>query len=449
MFGSLRRSLINAPRTFVVHAASEMSLRVGRLGLQLDFFHFRKTRRMLSVADALARIIETVKPLPISSLPILQTLGRVLAADILADLDSPPFDKALMDGFAVSAADLQTSASELTVIEEVTAGRVPQRLVGTGQATRIMTGAMIPTGADAVVKIEDCELVGANGERVVIRTNQIRPEQNILRRGMSMRAGQRVMPAGRLLRAQELAALAEMGQASVSVRPKPRIAVLATGDELVPIEQTPGPGQIRNSNETMLVAQIVQAGGEAVPLGVARDERSHLREKIAAGLDCDLLLLSGGVSAGKLDLVPSELEHAGVEQIFHKINMKPGKPLWFGMLKRAARPCFVFGLPGNPVSSMVCFELFVRTAIRKITGESRLFPEPQMARLTHPHHHKDDRETYFPAALGTENGSLVVRLMNWHGSSDLQSTVEANAMAVFPPLPGDYAAGAMVPVVSW
>jgi len=404
---------------------------------------------MLSVADALARIAETVKPLPITSQPIMQTLGRVLAADIVADLDSPPFDKALMDGFAVQAASVQTSPCELIVIEEVTAGRVPQRSLGAGQATRIMTGAMLPIGADAVVKIEDCQLMGANGERVLISTSKVRPEQNILRRGTSMRAGQRVMSAGRLLRAQELAALAEMGQPCVTVRPRPRVTVLATGDELVPIEQTPGPGQIRNSNETMLAAQIIQAGCEAVPLGVARDERSHLHEKIAEGLNGDLLLLSGGVSAGKLDLVPSELEHAGVQQVFHKINMKPGKPLWFGMLKRAERPCFVFGLPGNPVSSMVCFELFVRTAIRKLTGESRLLPEPQMARLTHSHHHKDDRETYFPAALGTENGSLAVRLMNWHGSSDLQSTVNANAMVVFPPVPSDYAAGALVPVMSW
>ncbi len=404
---------------------------------------------MLSVADALARIVETVTSLPIVSVPVLDALGRVLAADIRADLDSPPFDKALMDGFAVRAGDIASSLCELAIIEEVTAGRVPQLPVSAGQATRIMTGAMIPTGADAVIKIEDCELLGAGNDRVLIRASKVRPDQNILRRGTSMRAGQLVMAAGRKLRAQELAALAEMGQAVVPARPLPRIAVLATGDELVPVEQTPGPGQIRNSNETMLAAQIRQTGCEAMPLGVARDERLHLRERIAAGLDADVLLLSGGVSAGVLDLVPSELAQAGVEQVFHKVNMKPGKPLWFGVLKRAERPCYVFGLPGNPVSSMVCFELFVRGALRKLTGEPGLLPEPEMARLTHPHEHRDDRETYFPAALWTENGSVVVRLMNWHGSSDLQSTVEANAMAIFPPLPGAYAAGAMVPVVRW
>lgn len=404
---------------------------------------------MLSVAEALDRIVETVTPLASTSASLLNALGRVLARDVCADLDSPPFDKALMDGFAVRAADVVAAPCELTIVEEVTAGRVPQRTIGARQATRIMTGAMLPTGADAVVKIEDCELSGSSNDRVVIRAERVRSEQNILRRGTSMRAGQLVMTAGRVLRAQQLAALAEMGQANVSIRPRPRVAVLATGDELVPVDQTPGPGQIRNSNETMLAAQITQAGGEAIPLGVALDERTHLRERIAAGLDADVLLLSGGVSAGKLDLVPSELVHAGVEQVFHKINMKPGKPLWFGVLRRAERPCFVFGLPGNPVSSMVCFELFVRAALRKLTGELPLNSETQMARLTHPHVHKDDRETYFPAALWTENGSVVVRLMNWHGSSDLQSTVAANAMAIFPSLPGEYAAGAMVPVIKW
>lgn len=404
---------------------------------------------MLSVLEALSQIVATVCPLPVVDAPVISALGRVLAADVIADLDSPPFDKALMDGYAVRSEDIRGDRAELAVIEEVTAGRVPQRSLSAGQATRIMTGAMIPTGADCVVRIEDTELSAAQAERVIFKVPSIRPEQNILRRGTSMRAGQRVMSAGRKLRAQELAALAEMGQAQLRVRPQPRIAVLATGDELVPVEQVPGPGQIRNSNETMLAAQIAQAGCAAVPLGVARDERTHLRERIALGLEADMLLLSGGVSAGKLDLVPSELEHAGVEQVFHKINMKPGKPLWFGVLRRADRPCYVFGLPGNPVSSMVCFELFVRAAIRRLMGEQPEMPQPQMARLTHAHRHKDDRETYFPAAIWTENGSVCARLMNWHGSSDLQSTVEANAMAVFPPLPGEYAAGAMVPVIEW
>lgn len=404
---------------------------------------------MLTVAEALALVSQTVQPFEIEARPLSDALGLVLAQSVMADIDSPPFDKSLMDGYAVRSSDIRSGMRELDIVDEVTAGRTPTCSVDVGQATRIMTGAPLPIGADAVIKVEDTETLATpeGFGRVKLAITVASPEQHIIRRGTSLKAGAEVLAAGRRLRAQELAALAEMGCAEVPVRRAPTIAVLATGDELVPIEQTPGPGQIRNTNETSLCAQIRQSGATAVPLGIARDERSHLRAKIEAGLSADILLLSGGVSAGKLDLVPSELADAGVQQLFHHVNLKPGKPLWFGVLHRSTRPCYVFGLPGNPVSTMVCFELFVRAAMRRLMGYPACEPPRCSAQLEHAYRHKDRRETYFPAALTTTRDGLRVRLLNWHGSSDLQATVDANALAVFPPEIRDYAAQDSLEVV--
>lgn len=415
---------------------------------------------MLTVAEALDLITAETPSLQPVTCPLPDGFGLVLQSDVCCQDDSPPFDKALMDGYAVIASDIQ-SGCELDVIEEVTAGRVPERTVAPGQATRIMTGAPMPDGADAVVRVELTELLAGEPEQVRIDAESASAGQDLIRRGTNKKAGDLVVPAGRTLRAQEMSALAEMGQASLSVFPRPNIAVLATGDELVPVDQPLGPGQIRNSNETMLTAQIRSAGGNPVPLGIARDNRDDLREHIERGLQNDILLLSGGVSAGKLDLVPSELERAGVRQIFHKVRVKPGKPVWFGRLeadvddpagasrRQTNTDCLVFGLPGNPVSSMVCFELFVRTAIRQLTGVSPARPQSISARLAHSHSHKDDRETYFPAAVDWTQDGPVVSLMNWQGSSDLQSTVDANAMAVFPAEPRQYAADESIDVVLW
>jgi molybdopterin molybdotransferase len=265
-----------------------------------------------------------------------------------------------------------------------------------------------------------------------------------------------VLPAGRVLRAQEIGALAESGRATVEVYRRPRVAVLATGDELVPASAQPGPGQIRNSNEPMLCAQIRQAGGEPVPLGIARDERQHLRERIEQGLACDLLLLSGGVSAGKLDLVPSELAAAGVRQVFHQIRMKPGKPLWFGVFDRPTKTgttgadrCYVFGLPGNPVSSMVCCELFARAALRRLMGIEPAVAVPLQARLTEEHSMRGNRPTYHPARLEWQPTGPAVHAVDWIGSSDLRATVDANALVYFPPGDRVFRAGEMVDVYPW
>ncbi len=427
---------------------------------------------MLSLTQAFDKLLATVSPLEAVLLPLADVLGMTLAEDVSAPEDSPPFDKSLMDGFAVRAADVASDCVSLKVIEIVTAGQVPSKSVGPGAATQIMTGAPIPEGADLVVKIEET-FSESDLNCVQVTTKSITPGTNIVRRGTSVRAGDVVLRVGMKLNGARIGALAELGRAVVQVHRRPTVAVLATGDELVPINETPGPGQIRNSNESMLCAQIEAAGAVPVPLGIARDNRADLRAKIQRGLQCDMLVLSGGVSAGTLDLVPSELAEVGVREVFHKVELKPGKPVWFGVLAgfssggrespgssipRVAqepgdsrRPLgesvYVFGLPGNPVSSLVCCELFVRTAIRRLLGERPPLPMP--ARLEHDYSARADRPTYHPAKWLWSPEGATVKLVPWHGSSDLCGTVAANGMAFLSGEAKEYRAGEMLDVIVW
>jgi molybdopterin molybdotransferase len=401
---------------------------------------------MLTIDAALELILRTVTPLPVAKQPLCEALGLVLAEEVRSDIDSPPFDKALMDGFAVRAADVSTGRAELQILERITAGMMPTKTVGSGQATQIMTGAPLPAGADAVVRIEDCEL---SGETVRMATKPVVPGLSAIRRGTNLKQGSVVLPAGVALRPPHIGALAEAGAAAISVRRRPKVAIIPTGDELVPINQRPGPGQIRNSNEALLAAQIQAAGGEPLPLGIARDVRDELRAKIVAGLACDVLVLSGGVSAGTLDLVPSELASAGVKQVFHKVEMKPGKPIWFGDYAGGNHRCSVFGLPGNPVSSLICFELFVRTALRRLMGREPAQLPAVAARLQHEHRQKEDRPTYHPAKLTWTANGPEVSLVPWHGSSDLYATAAANAMAFVTGEARHFAVGNPIPTTPW
>jgi molybdopterin molybdotransferase len=415
---------------------------------------------MLSVAEAIAAVLAEVKSLPQVRVALDDALGLTLAEEAVADLDSPPFDKALMDGYAVRSADLPAGRGRLTVIEEVLAGQVPHRPVGARQATRIMTGAPIPEGADAVVQVEHTRILSESAcEEVAIETGPVKPGRSLLPRGASTRKGECVLAAGIELRSQELGCLAELGKSVVKVFPRPRVAVLATGDELVPVSEVPGPGQIRNSNETMLVAQLRRIGAVPVPLGIARDNPADLRARIAEGLKQDILLLSGGVSAGKLDLVPSVLAELGVRQVFHKVHMKPGQPLWFGAYPSAvspgtrhkppASPHHVFGLPGNPVSSMVCCELFVRTAVRRMMGAEPSQPVPFRARLAREHLHLGSRPTFHPAKLEWTADGPVVTPVRWIGSADLSATIGANSMILFSTPDHRYPPGDVVEVFPW
>jgi molybdopterin molybdotransferase len=376
-----------------------------------------------------------VEPAAPDSVLLPDGLGLVLAEDIAADADSPPFDKALMDGYAVRSADFTSGSRELAVVAEVTAGRPTSLPVKGGEAIRLMTGAPLPEGADCVIPFERVRELEGSG-RIVADAEAAGVNRNIARRGQSLRQGERVLASGTVLGPAQSGALAEMGRSTIQAIPMPTLAVLATGDELVPYDRTPGPGQIRNSNEIMLLAQARRGGARATGLGIARDDHDELKRLILQGLAADFLCMSGGVSAGTRDLVPSVLAEIGVQEVFHGCDVKPGKPIWFGQLPggRSAdgRPRWIFGLPGNPVSSMVCFELFVRTAIRRRSGVEPSRPVMVAGRLASAHVSRDSRPTYFPAILKPTPQGLEASPLNWQGSFDLQAMARANGLILFP-----------------
>ncbi|TWT62214.1 molybdopterin molybdotransferase MoeA [Rubinisphaera italica] len=404
---------------------------------------------MLSVSEAFQLIEQTILPASVCEVPLSQAAGRVSACDVISDSDSPPFNKALMDGFAIRTLDIQDDV-RLKVIERITAGEVPQCSLEPGTAIQVMTGAQLPAGTDAVIRIED--VLTPEEDEISFTIDSISPGRNVMSRGESMQMGEVVVACGERLAFPKIALLAELGRSKVSIIPQPSVAVLATGNELVPIDQTPGPGQIRNSNETMLVAQVENAGVKAVPLGIARDDRDDLRSHMKTGLQSDFLLLSGGVSAGVLDLVPSVLAELGVQQVFHKVHMKPGKPIWFGVRPADAensRPCYVFGLPGNPVSSMVCCELFVKFALNRIENLPGLPAESRKARLRQAHLVKGDRPVYYPARITHNDHELTATPVRWVGSADLRGASEANGMILFTPRDAEYQENEIVDVWKW
>lgn len=388
---------------------------------------------MLEVTAARAIVLANASPLP----PIVDSpaLGRVLAENIAADGDSPPFDKSLMDGYAVRFADIWPGV-ELRVVEEVQAGAIPRSVIGQNEAVRIFTGAPIPDCADAVVMREKTS--SPSPDRVIIN-DEPTIGQFILRRGTEMKAGETVLPSGTILTPAALGLLAVVGQTRVAMIPAPKVAILATGDELVDAGSRPAPGQIRNSNGPMLVAQATAAGAVVESLGIARDTEADLAERISKGLNANILILAGGVSAGDFDLVPKVLAHLGVTAHFHHVRMKPGKPLFFGSFGST----LVFGLPGNPVSSFVGFELFVKPAIRRLSGQLETDTPTVRIPLVESFRASNNRPTYHPARLVADG----VRALPWFGSPDLRALLDANAFLVLPPGDVNYPAGSSVDVL--
>jgi len=390
---------------------------------------------MLNVAEALAVVLDKSRPLAddvveLDTLPI----GRVLAEPVASDIDSPPYTKAMMDGYAVIAGDLMP---EREIIEEIPAGKVPTRNVQSGQASRIMTGAPMPAGADAVVMIERTQLLP--GDCVDI-TGPVKPGQHVLVQGSEMGAGDMILSPGTMINPQELGLLAAVGRTQVRVRRFPVVAVLSTGDEIVEPPTMPGPGQIRNSNGPMLLGQVKRAGAVPIYMGIAGDTPESLRSLITRGLEqADVLLLSGGVSAGKFDLVPNVLQELGIVAHFHKVMLKPGKPLLFGTRDRK----LVFGLPGNPVSSFVCFELFIRPALRRLSGEHDPAPKFADLPLAGPLVTDNDRPTYWPARVRHS----TVTALPWTGSADLRALHTANALLALPAGEIKYRAGDVVEAI--
>jgi len=399
---------------------------------------------MIAIETALAHVRQTARPLPAEKVPLADALGRRLAEDIASDCDVPPHDKALVDGYAVRSADFQHRAAreepaavELAVIEEVTAGAVPTVPLTSGHATRIMTGAPLPPNADAVVMVEDTSWQAEDGVRLgVVRFRaglNVQPDMNLMRRATSIRRGQIVLHAGSMVRPAEIGLLAEVGVSQVRVGGHPRVAVLSTGNELVEMGLTPGSGQIRNSNGPMFLAWAKRMGAATLDLGIVRDHRDAIQGRVKEGLAADILLISGGVSAGVLDLVPHVLQQVGVREIFHKVQLRPGRPLWFGIHDEGAKPTLVFGLPGNPVGGMVCCELFVAAALKRLMGGDAAEAPVIMASLASAYHQRGNRPTYHPAKLRMEGSTTIVETVAWLGSSDLRALAEADCWAIFPP----------------
>jgi molybdopterin molybdotransferase len=360
--------------------------------------------------------------------------GRVLAENVAADRDSPAVARSVRDGYAVRAIDLP---GELQVIGEVRAGQQFHGAVGPGQAVEIMTGAPIPEGADAVVMVEHTRR--ENGRMRTDRTAE--PHQFINPKGCEAAAHEVVLHAGTRLDYTHIAMLAAFGRSRLQVYRKPVVAIIATGDEIVEVYETPAEFQIRNSNAYSLAVQVARAGGVPRVLPVARDTVEHTREIVGRGLAADLLLLSGGVSAGKYDVVEEVLAGFGAEFYFDRVLIQPGQPLVFGR----AGGKFFFGLPGNPSSTMVTFEIFARAALELIAGREEIWLHMPRARLTRDFRHRIGITRFLPAHLSSDGADVTP--VNWHGSGDVPALTRANAFLVADPDRAEYPRGELIPVL--
>jgi molybdopterin molybdotransferase len=418
---------------------------------------------MLSYHQARETVISRISAIPRTPetevVPLREALHRILAQDIVSDRDYPPFHRSIRDGYAVRSADTHAGA-QLKCIGELKAGDPPTISVAPGTCVQIMTGAPLPDGADAVIMIEHTQ---RNADTITL-DRAIKPDQHVVHRGSEQAAGKTVLSAGTRIGFAELAAAAQVGAANPLVNRKPRVAILTTGDEIVDFAATPGPYQIRNSNSVSLAAQVSLAGGEPIILGNAKDSLEDLHAKIAAGLGSDVLVLSGGVSMGKYDLVEPVIKEFGAEMIFDAVAIRPGKPVVFaicqGTFETQAKP--VFGLPGNPVSAMVTFELFVRPAIDILSGtDPRSLPLIE-AVLTQRLSEKPGLTHFLPAILecGSPAAAFAtsdtppsqqreprsrtanpppapesprVSPIPWQGSGDVVAMAHANCLLVVPP----------------
>ena len=384
---------------------------------------------MLAVEEAIDRILRVIPVLGVETVSLPEALGRVLAESVLATRDLPPWDNSSMDGYALRAADVGAarpdSPARLRVVGEVPAGTVASRPLAAGEVYRVLTGAPMPAGADAVAPQEDVEREGdwLRVSRPVARAAYVRP------RGEDVRDGDRLLEPGLSLTPAALGVLAAAGRSTVRVYQRPRVALLSTGDELVDLDGELGPGQIPNSNTYALAAQVRAAGGVPVNLGIARDRLEEIEERLRWGLTADILVSSAGVSVGDRDFVREALSRLGAHLDFWKVSMRPGKPITFGTI--GSRP--VFGLPGNPVSCMVTFELFVRPALRRMAGHLLLHRPHVRARAVEALDNPGPRRAYLRVRLTGALDRLEARPTGGQGSAILRSMLLADGLAVVPP----------------
>ena len=391
---------------------------------------------MLSVSEAQERILAAVKKVGKETIPVGLAEGRVLAQDVQAPFDLPLFTSSSMDGFAVDSQDIQEAAPDkpvaLSVIGEVRAGQESATAIKSGQAMRIMTGAMLPEGADAVVPVESTDQNNRGpGQAAIAQVSIIQPVQPnafVRRMGQDVHYGQTLISAGGRLRPQEIGLLAMFGLPTIEVYRLPQIAILSTGDELLPVGVPLQPGKIYQSNSYALSAQIKQAGAKVIDLGVAPDRFETVNQLLERAIEvqADLIISSAGVSIGAYDFIRSVIEGQGSLD-FWKVNIRPGKPFAFGQYRGVP----FIGLPGNPVSAFMCFEVFARPAVLKMTGVSTCFRKKDRVRMLEPIT-SDGRESYLRAVVVNKNGNLMARLTGNQDSGNLSSLVQANAFLIVP-----------------
>ena len=398
-------------------------------------------KQVIPVDKALEIVLAATPTLPAEDAPLAEVVGRVLAEDVASDVDFPPFDRSAMDGYAVRAADAASMPATLLVVGEVRAGQWPDRDVAPGEAVRIMTGAPVPRGASAVQQVEKTRAL--DGGRRVELLAPVETGQNIARQGSEVRIGDRVLERGQTIDAAAVAVLAAVGKGRLRVGRRPQVAVIVTGDELVDVWTAPGRARIRNSNGPALLAQVREAGGEPIDFGVVPDDRERLAQAVKDAFRADVVVISGGVSEGAYDFVEEVLTRYDVRIAFDKVAIKPGAPLVFG--RRGDK--LIFGLPGNPVSAQVCFDVFVRAALRRMQGAPVCSRPTVEASLDAPLRNRSGRRNHMPVQLRFAGGRFVARPLRSMGSADIVAHARANALAIMDATRLEAAAGETVPVL--
>jgi molybdopterin molybdotransferase len=384
---------------------------------------------MITVEDALKQILASISPLPLEKVGLLDALSRVAGEDIYSDRNIPPKDNSAMDGYALRAGDTtgvsRNNPVMLRVVEDVPAGHLPSKKIHAGEASRIMTGAPIPEGADAVVKVEDTEKVESDVRIFVAASTGL----DIRLAGEDVTTGELVISKGSILRPAEAGMLAALGRSFIYTHQKPLVAIVSTGDELVDIDEPLSQGKIVNSNGYALAAQVLDCGAVPIQVGIAKDRREDLTAKFRMAMRADLILSSGGVSVGDYDFVKEIMQELGSQMRFWKVAMRPGRPLAYGTIHD--KP--LFGLPGNPVSSMISFEQFVRPALLKMMGHRNLFRKSVKAILKEDITKKSGFRYFVRAQIQFKDGQYKVASTGEQGSGILKSMVRANGLIALPP----------------